>query len=178
MRYLFILLVVSGLMSAAIGQTSSGVGAGNGKPPVKKQLPYTISPAVGWEKIDTLIGTSLISIMISPADSVGDLFRENMNIIYEDVGAMEMDEYFKLSEENLNTLPDLQKLGITDTVLNGMDFRILHYSFSAEYFEAEVLAYITIFKGKAYVITCSCLKGEMARWKKTYKEMVATFKLE
>ena len=178
MRYLYILLIVSGLTGSAAGQNGSGGGVGNGATAAKKKLPYTIIPAAGWDKIDTLIGTSLISIMISPADSVGDLFRENMNIIYEEVGAMEMDEYYKLSEVNLNTLPDIQRLGTTDTVMNGMNFKILHYTFSAEYFEAEVLAYITIVKGKAYVITCSCLNGEMARWQKTYQEMVATFKLE
>lgn len=178
MRYILILLVVSVLMSSAFGQTSSGVGAGNGKPPAKKQLPYTIIPAAGWEKMDTLVGTSLISVMISPADSTDDHFRENMNIIYEEVGEMGMDEYYKLSEESLNNLPDIKKLGLTDTVMNGMNFKILHYTFSAEYFDAEVMVYITIVKGKAYVITCSCLQGQMNKWQKTYEKMVATFKLD
>lgn len=178
MRYFIILIVLSGLMSSAIGQTSSGVGAGNGKPPAKKQLPYTISPAAGWEKMDTLVGTSLITVMISPADSVGDNFRENLNIIYEEVGEMGMDEYFKLSEESLNNLPDIQKLGLTDTVMNGMNFKKLHYTFSAEYIDAEVMVYITIVNGKAYVITCSCIQGQMDNWQKTYEKMVATFKLD
>lgn len=178
MRYLLILLIVSGLMSSAAGQNGSGGGVGNGSPVGKKLLPYTIIPAAGWEKLDTLVGSTLISVLISPADSVGDGFRENMNIIYEEVGGMEMEEYYKLSEESMKNLPDLEKLGLTDTVMNGMNFKILHYTFSAEYFDAEVLAYITIVKGKAYVITCSCLKGEMARWQKTYEGMAATFKVE
>jgi hypothetical protein len=175
MRFFFILIVVSGLMSSAIGQTSSGIGAGNGKPPAKKQLPYTIIPATGWEKMDTLVGTSLITVMISPADSTDDNFRENMNIIYEEVGEMGMDEYYKLSEESLKNLPDIKKLGLSDTVMNGMNFKILHYTFAADYFDAEVMVYITIVKGKAYVITCSCLQGQMDNWQKTYEKMVATF---
>jgi len=175
---LLLLFILIAMLNPVAGQKGTGDGAGSGADAVKPKLTYRITAAKGWEKTDTLIGNSLITLIISPLEHVGDTFRENLNIVTEDVGNMEMEEYYDISLQHLNSLPELKKQGMMDTVMNGIDFRILHYTFAAETFDAEALVYFTIIKGKSYVITCGCLKGRMGYWRETFEEMIASFKVD
>ena len=178
MRVIVLFLFLNHFGTPLSAQKSTGEGAGKVISSGQQKPAFQITAPAGWDRRDTIMESTFFTFFISPPDGLGDKFRENLNIISEDVGDMAMEEYYENSRLDIYTLPEIKIIDQKDSVINGMDFKILHYSFFTEQYETEALVYITIIKGKSYLITCGCLKGQMKVWQKSFEEIIATFKVD
>ncbi len=178
LRLILLLIFLSHFVAQVNAQKVTGEGAGKVTSSGNQKPAFKIAAPAGWERKDTILESTFFTVFISPPDGLGDKFRENLNIISEDVEDMNLEEYYEYSREDIFTLPDIKILNQRDSVINGMDFKILHYSFFTEQYETEAMVYVTLIKGKSFVITCGCLKGQMEAWKKPFENIIATFKVE
>lgn len=178
MRVIVWLLFFSHFVTLVSAQKTTSEEAGKALSREQQKQTFHITAPAGWERKDTLIESTFLTALISPSDGVGDKFRENLNIISVDVEDLELEEYFENSRKEIYALPDIKIIDQRDSVVNSMTFKILRYTSFIEEYEAEVLVYLTLIKGKSYVITCGCLKGQMNVWQKPFEDIISTFKVD
>jgi hypothetical protein len=137
---------------------------------------YSITAPDGWDKTDTLLMGMRATVIFSPVESPGDDFRENINIVTERTGNKTTEEYLRLSRDNMkNMLTDLKEIDNGTKKINGHTANWIKYSHSYMGYALEVKVYMLIADEIAYVITCTCKKGEMENWETQFDNCVVTF---
>lgn len=142
--------------------------AGNGN--------YSITAPDGWGKTDTLLMGLSATVIFSPVEGAGDDFRENINIVTEKIGNKTAEEYLSLSRANMKSmLTELKEIDNGTKEINGHTASWMRYSHSYMGYPLEVKVYVLIADEIAYVISCTCKKGEMENWESRFDDCVATF---
>ncbi len=137
---------------------------------------FSINAPNGWEKTDTSVMGMRATIIFSPVESISDDFRENVNVITEKTGNKTAEEYLQLSKVNMkNMLTDMKELDYGTKEINGHNANWMRYSHSYMGYPLEVKVYVIIEDKIAYVLTCTCKKGELENWEKQFDDCVATF---
>jgi hypothetical protein len=140
---------------------------------------YSLKFPDTWEINEKgMMGMDLIGL--SPLESTDDAFRENINVILENLPkAMADRDYLELTLAGMNKmfgLPSDSKF-VPVKVGNENGYH-LHYSVQMGQNEIDNDLYIVIKKNSAYVITCSNAKGKRDDFKAIMESVVGTFAIK
>ncbi len=139
---------------------------------------YSISASKGWTKSDTIMMGERVVFIQSPREGAGDDFIENVNVITEKVGNMDMEEYLDRSISALEKgLKSYDQEKISDRSINGLEFKCIRYSHDYAGNLIDVDVYLTLHNSMAYIITCSAKGGTIFRWEPEFEEIIRSFKL-
>jgi hypothetical protein len=141
---------------------------------------YTIDAPEGWDKTSEPFQGATITYVKSRQENASDDFLENVNVITESMGGsnMDLDEYLNRNVENMETqLTQFHKGDVSDRTINGVKFRVMHYSHVYNDIPIDAIVFFTISNGTAYVITCSAKGGDMGRWEDKFNKIADTFRL-
>lgn len=100
---------------------------------------------------------------LSPVTNKDDKFSENVNVVSEAVGdkSITLDQYYKVSEENLKKFfSDFKLIKNEATTLSGSPARMVIYSASQNQLKLRTTQTFTIKDGKAYIVTLTNTQSE------------------
>jgi hypothetical protein len=139
---------------------------------------YTINAPEGWEKRDTFYMGQKVVFMKSPLEGATDDFMENMNVITEEVGSMEIKEYLEKNLTNMEAgLTGFERIKLYSRDINGREFWVLRYNHNYGGVPIDAKVFFAIKDGTAYVITCSAKGGKMDQWESRFDEVMNSFRL-
>lgn len=154
-------------LASEVRKKSPGVNAGADN--------FSIIAAEGWTKKDTSFSGLKCQFIRSPFENKDDRFQENLNVMTELCGEMDLETYYKAMRTNLETLYGFFERKVSEKTINGMEFKNLRYAHTYGGIPLDVDLYVTVKDGIAYLITCSSYQDEMSRWQATFESMVKTF---
>ena len=111
-----------------------------------------------WEVEENSFGA--VVTFLSPLTSADDPFHENVNVVVEDLGDVEisLDDYVEVALAQLpGMIPDIQLNDQLDDVMGGYPSKIITYTGSQEGFQFTWVQEVALFDGSAYVLTYSGL---------------------
>jgi len=174
-KYLAILLL---LPSIAYGQTSNGGVDNTWK--TYEQNEYSVQYPSDWE-LDVSGQMQSIFILFSPLESEEDRFRENVNLITQDLTgqSIDLDRYTEISEEQVRTLLPNSSIVESRRVKKGAhEFHKLVYTREQGEMELVFEQYYGIWKDKAYVLTLTTTKTSTGQSKETGEKILDSFLLK
>lgn len=145
---------------------------------VKKDS-YSIDYPKDWEFNESgQMGTSFI--LFSPLASQKDQFRENVNLLVQDLTGynLDLDGYVKISEGQIKTMITNGKIieskRVTDQTL---DFHRVIYTGKQGNFNLKFEQYYWVVGNKAFVLTLTCEENQFDDYKLTGEKILNSFKL-
>jgi len=147
-------------------------------PYVDREKKFSITFPKDWDVKENYMGRAVagISLLEGPDDD----FLETVNIGIEDIAKdMTLDQYWDAALATMRRLMtgfvEGEKGGKT---INGQGFKWMVYSFRTGQMKRTNLIYVTVKDGRAYVVTGTTIEGGLDKWRKTFEEIAATFKVE
>jgi hypothetical protein len=137
---------------------------------------YSIEAPEGWIKIDTTIRGMRTTVVKPLSAGDDDRFTVNANILSDNAGSGKLDYYIERNLEAMqNSLDEFKKISEENVVINNIKFKRIRYTFNYYGNGIEALAYIAVYKGKYFIITCSALEGTMSFWEKDFEKIAHSF---
>ena len=136
---------------------------------------YVINAPADWE-FDTTGKMNTAMVLISPADSLNDYFRENVNLVYEDLSPdlLNLDDYMSRSEELIKDyVTDLQ--GYTKEK-KGDQYR-LSYTGKQGSVRVAYNQYVMIKGTRAYILNYTSIVGKATRHHDNAPQILESFEL-
>lgn len=116
---------------------------------------YQLSYPKDWVlNQEGIMGTTLI--IFSPLEGPDDDFKENVNLVVQDLKGMniDMDQYVEISEAQLeNLMTDYKPLLSKRSKMKGQEFHRLSYNAKQGIYDLELEQHLYIVNEKAYVLT-------------------------
>lgn len=139
---------------------------------------FSIKTPENWETKEELMGMAFVTL--SPQEGPADDFRENVNIIVEDLPrTLSLEEYYELSLANVRQLlTEFEEYESGQSSINGCDTKWLVYSHRMGIFNIKVLVYSLIKGRRAYVITCSAAHDQFSIYRPQFEGIAGTFRFE
>ncbi len=145
-----------------------------------KAAKFSIQYPLDWEVNDTgLMGSKLF--LLSPLSSPNDAFRENINVIVEDIRAynLDLDGYIKASEQQLmQIMPDAKFILSERMSTQNPPFHKIVYTGSQSNFELKFLQYIWAIDGTATILTFTAEVDQFDSFIETAEEVLNSFRFE
>lgn len=119
----------------------------------------------GWEARENSLNT-LVSFL-SPLKNKDDKFAENVNVVSETTGdqTISLDQYYKVSEENLKQFfSDFKLLKNEATTLAGLPARMVIYNASQNQLKLRTTQIFTIKDGQAYIVTLTNTQADPTQY--------------
>ncbi len=133
-----------------------------------------------WELDDSRqLGTSLI--LFSPQEGDEDNFRENVNLIVQDISAYEitLEEYTELSLEQVKTVIAKSKiLENKPTTLDGIKASRVVYTGQDNGMDLKFTQVFTIRNGMAYILTFTAEKEKSEKYATVADKILESFRFE
>lgn len=171
-----------GFIAQTFGQVTprSQQTAGNDKWKNVDNPEYYISYPQNWE-IDQSgrYGTSFY--LFSQQTSVNDLFKENVNLIIQDLTGMDIDlaKYTEISENQINKMmKDGTILESRQLSKNGMNYQKMVFTGTQQGLFLKFEQFYFIKNNKAYVLTLTCEAKEFPAYKETGEKILNSFYLK
>lgn len=139
---------------------------------------FSISYPIDYSVQNDVYGTEVMGL--SPVENVNDKFRENVNVISEQIpDTMGLDEYYKLSIGYMKKLMTDFKIYDTgkDRIYNVDAKYIICYHRMGE-IKLKVLLYILVKNNHGYAISCTASPESFNIYKEQFKKIAATFQTE
>ena len=116
-------------------------------------------------------------LIVSPKDGANDRFRENVNLIVQDLSAspMTLDEFTELSLSQYASL-GVEVLENKRTANPLRQMLVINMDQSG--YELKLLQYYWIVNDQAYVLTLTCLKNDQERYWKDGQKIMDSFKIK
>lgn len=175
-----VLCLVSSITACA--QTEKG----DGKPEFIEnwlsinQKDYSIQYPKDWELNQSgQMGTSFI--LFSPVSSDQDQFRENVNLLIQDLTGhnLDLDEYVKISEGQIKTLITdgelIESQRISNSVLN---YQKVIYTGKQGVYQLKFEQYVWVVDNKAYILTLTCEENQFENYKEIGEQILKSFELK
>lgn len=125
------------------------------------------------------MGTSFF--VMSELDSKKDKFRENVNLLVQDLTGynMDLDKYSELSAEQVKTMIKNSKLIENQRIksASGQYQKVIYLGDEGD-FHLQFEQYYWVVNNKAYVLTLTCEKKNFKKYKKTGERILDSFKLK
>jgi hypothetical protein len=143
---------------------------------INAQKGFSLTVPAGWDIEEGKMNTDLIAV--SPEESLEDNFRENFNILVENLpGEMSRDEYYKkglpafreIAQEFAEHDSGLEKL-------DGYEFRWDIVSHKMGPLRIKVLQYLTVKDKKGYLITFSAADDKFNVYSPMFREIAKSFR--
>jgi hypothetical protein len=144
------------------------------------QQNYSIQYPANW-KINSrgLSGTEFI--LLSDLKSDKDKFRENINLIIQDVTGenIDLDKYVTISEEQIRTKMKNSEIIMSTRIKNNQDeYHKIIYSGDQKTYRLTFEQYYRIYNDKVFVLTLACEKDEFADFSKVGEKILDSFKIK
>lgn len=138
---------------------------------------YAVQYPPDWELNQSgQMGTSFI--FLSPLDHETDRFRENVNLLVQDLtgSLVDIDRYVELSEGQVKTMMSNSVLLESTRMKNaGPEFHKMVWEADQGFYRLKFQQYIWIMHQQAYVLTLSCEKSAYADYRETGEKMLNSF---
>lgn len=145
-----------------------------------KEKSFTINYPATWNLDQSgQMGTSLM--LFSPVESEQDKFRENVNVIIQDLKGMDidLDKYTKISEDQVKNLITNSKIVESNRIKNGnSEYHKIIYTGEQGLFKLTFEQYYLIKKDKAYILTFTSEQDKYEDFKETGEEILNSFQLK
>lgn len=137
---------------------------------------FSVEYPAHWEMDNSgRSGTSFI--VLSPADGQGDTFRENVNLIIDDMGAdaMSLEDFAELSMTQLMAagaeVVEREQSG--DPVREKLVFNMVQGTYNL-----RLIQYYWIINNKAFILTLTCMKDENEQYWEAGKRIIDSLKIK
>ncbi|MEO1435179.1 MAG: hypothetical protein AAFV80_06545 [Bacteroidota bacterium] len=140
---------------------------------------YQIQYPADWD-VDTSGQSGTTFFLTSLLTGDGDTFRENVNLLLQDLSAynMDLDEYIKISEEQIGQLfPDGQIISSDRFNTHQPEFHRLVYVGKQGTRSMQFLAYCWLIDKTAYILTFTCEEDQWADYGPTGERILKSFQL-
>jgi len=141
---------------------------------------YSINYPKDWElNTSGLMGSSFI--LFSPPSSEKDQFKENINLLIQDLTGhnLDLEKYTAISEEQIKTMITdgdiIESKRITTDTLS--QHQII-YTGRQGIFNLKFEQYYWVIGDKAYVLTLTCEESEFENYQKLGEKILNSFKLK
>ncbi len=144
------------------------------------QANYTIQYPGNWE-VDKSGQLSTSFMMFSPLESAQDKFRENVNLLIQDLTGKNIDlnKFTQISEEQIKTLMKNSKIIESKRLKNGtQEFHKIIYKGQQQNYDLEFEQYYWVIKNSAYILTFTAEQGRFENYKATREKIMSSFKLK
>lgn len=141
---------------------------------------YSIQYPENWE-LNTSGQMGMSFILFSKQSSTKDQFRENVNLLVQDLAGqdIDLDKYVEISEGQIKTL-------ITNSNLieskrqteNELEFQKVIYTGDQGIYKFKFEQLYWIKNGKAYILTLTCEIDQFDHYKETGKKILKSFRLK
>lgn len=141
---------------------------------------YTIQYPSNWELSQK--GEMNTSFFIfSPFDSDKDIFRENVNLLIQDLSGKNIDlnKYVEISEKQIKSL--ITNSNISESIRlkkNDKQYHKIIYSGEQGAFKLMFIQYYWVIDNKAYVLTFTSKKDTYNSFKETANKILDSFELK
>ncbi|HOS83622.1 MAG TPA: PsbP-related protein [Bacteroidales bacterium] len=126
-----------------------------------------------WENIET---ESTVFLLIRPVEEVGQIFRENVNLIIDNRNGLNLQEFVGAAKVQLRTqLPNYKEISTDYIELGGKQYARIVYQHSTNNLPLQVAYYIYIHKNKAYNLTCSSTQSNFELYLPIFEKMISSF---
>ena len=176
LQLLIILLVAAGhcLVSAALPPVSTYNAYSN------KSYNFQMKYPTAWDVEEGVMGTAVF--FLSPLSGPGDEFRENVNIIIEDVSAhpgLTADDYEAVSIDELaRTITDFTVIERGRRIVSGRPARTLEFTGTQGMYQIRFLQVYAVSAGRAFVITYTAEDNQYQRYLPAITRMIDTLSLQ
>ncbi len=115
--------------------------------------------------------------LFSPVGLYGDQFRENVNLISQDISSQNLDltDFVNLSENQIKTMIAESSIQESKRV---NDFHKLVYSGTMGQFKLKFQQYYWVVNGQAYVLTFTAERGEYDNYIGVAQQIMDSFQLK
>ncbi len=141
------------------------------------QPQYSIQYPSDWELNEHgQMGASFF--LFSPKKSEADQFRENVNLIIQDLTSynIDLDQYAQISEEQIKTLATNSRILENKRMKNEAgEYQEIIYTGDQGIFNLQYMQHYWVINGMAYVLTFTAEQSEFSRFEKTAKKIFASF---
>lgn len=138
---------------------------------------YTILCPQEWT-VDSSGSAGTEYIFFAPTDSAGDMFRENINLIVQDLSGLNLnlDKYTEISIEQIKTLIANSNLISSEKIQeDGLVFQKLFYTGEMGDYALKFAQYYFVHDEKAYVLTLTCPEDTFEKYLKTGEQIMRSF---
>jgi hypothetical protein len=154
------------------GQTDNGVKTLN-------ENGYSIQYPDSWDLDKSgQMGTSFI--LFSKPSSAIDQFRENVNLIVQDLSGknINLDKYVEISEGQIKTMITNGNIISSKRLKsNGIEFQNVIFTGNQGNYNLKFEQYYWVSKQRAYVLTLTCEVNEFENYKTTAEKILNSFRL-
>jgi hypothetical protein len=141
---------------------------------------YSIQYPPKWELNQSgQMGTSFI--LFSPLESDKDQFRENVNLLIQDLTGqnINLDRFVEISEEQVKTMMSNSTLFESKRIKNAdQEFHKMAYSGDQGVFRLKFEQYFWVIKQKAYILTLTCEENRFSDYKGIGENILNSFLLK
>lgn len=145
-----------------------------------KEKEYSIEYPSEWTLDKSgMMGTKFM--LFSPLSSEEDKFKENINLIVQDISAynLNLDQYVELSEEQVKISITEAHMITSERLKDGSTaFHKVIYTGKQGVFELQFEQYYWIENSKAYVLTFTCEEDQFAEYRVVGEKVLNSFKIK
>ena len=126
-----------------------------------------------------LMGIELL--LFSPLVDAADDFRENVNLLIQDISAsnMTLEQYAELSENQIKTLINDGNLISSEQLQgHGLDYHKVVYTGTQGIFELKFEQFYWVIDGQAYVLTFTCKAETFEDYQAVGEQILESFKIK
>lgn len=164
------------LSSQSVHAADSATAVASGKY-ANKEKGFSITFPKNWETKEGIAGAVVASL--SPRESDSDNFRENVNIVIEDLPKdLTSEEYYQAGIVNLRKVPDFKEDQKGKITIDGKEAVWLIASHKSSNVSAKMIQYYVVKGKKAYVITGTALADSFGKYKPQFDQIAQSFKSE
>jgi hypothetical protein len=140
---------------------------------------YTVQYPSNWELNQSgQMGTSLI--LFSPLENEKDQFKENINLIIQDLTGrnIDLDKFVEISEGQVKTMITKSSLIESTRMKNSNpEFHKMIYLGEQGIFSLKFEQYFWIINQQAYILTLTCEQTKFSDYKETGEKILNSFSL-
>ena len=154
-------------MKAAAATPGANAGAGK----------FDIVAPAGWQRIDTALSGMKMTAILSPDTSRH--FRANVNVVTAATNGLSLEKYFDANVDGIrNSLSQFNLIEKGERMFGGLPGRWLHFTGqNADAIPLEQKLYVITNGGIAYIITCTSVKGQLAKDETSFNPILNSFKV-
>ena len=144
------------------------------------QANYTIQYPANWE-VDKSGQLNTSFLMFSPLESAQDKFRENVNLLVQDLTGKNIDlnKFTQISEEQIKSLMKNSKIVESKRIKNGtQEFHKIIYTGQQQNYDLQFEQYYWVIKNSAYILTFTAEQGRFENYKTIREKIMSSFKLK
>lgn len=138
---------------------------------------FSIQYPSNWELKEN-VQTAIPFILFSPLEGAGDKFRENINLVVQDLSGQKMDlkKYVEVSEKQVKELIKNSRIIESKRVKKGTnEFHKIIYTGNSNNFLLQFEQHYYIVKEKAYVLTYTAEQSKFESFLKTGERILNSF---